>query len=101
MDFIDLIGASGASYRFRARTTDDAQLPVAGNYAVVSRPADGAEVHVVGMTNDLSRLATEAGGPAKGAQVFTRLDVARVDREAVHADLVAAHPAARVEVDTI
>ena len=32
-DFIDLQGASGASYRFRRRPEGAAHLPTAGNYA--------------------------------------------------------------------
>ncbi len=93
MAFIDISGASGVNYRFRLWPDGTPHLPIAGNFVVVLGSPD--QIAVIGMTNDLSqaRAATQANGEA---QVYTRLNVARVTREAEHADLLARYPKARV-----
>jgi hypothetical protein len=98
--FVDLAGASGASYRFRA-WPEAGQSPAAGNFAVVE-VADGAlKVHLVGVTNNLStceRPASAAGFENK--RLFVRLNVARLTRRREYEDLVAHYaPEHVVEVD--
>lgn len=95
MAFIDISGASGASYRFRRWPDGSGHLPIAGNFIVVREGSFPVEVVVIGMTNDLSqaRSSTKAKGEAL---VYTRLNVARATREAEHADLAARWPKARV-----
>lgn len=95
-DFIDLQGASGASYRFRRRPEGAAHLPTAGNYAVVQATAAGFKVLLVGTSMDLS-LTQPPGPPRSGrkaSHLFTRLNVARAVRVAEHEDIVTHyHPA--------
>lgn len=89
-DFVDLTGASGASYRFRRLAAGEPHQRIAGNYAVLKPRAAGFTVRFVGATNDLSQ-ARAACPPEvlKGAQLYVRLNVARTPREAEHADLTA------------
>ncbi|UTP38192.1 hypothetical protein M9M90_13290 [Phenylobacterium sp. LH3H17] len=98
MDFIDVCGASGASYRFRVWPGRAGHVPVAGNFVVVREARFPLDVQVIGVTGDLSqaRLAAKAKGEER---IFTRLNVARATREAEHDDLVARYPKARVVVE--
>ena len=96
-EFVELRGASGAAYRFRAWPESDHHTPTAGNFAVLA--FEGPEVTIVGLgvCSDLSRAkqlaqATLADAPG---QLFTRLNVSRAVRDAEHEDLVAAQPAAK------
>lgn len=97
-DFIDLQGASGASYRFRRRPDGVSHLPTAGNYVIVQEAAQGMKVVTVGVSLDLSQLRPP--GPARAgrrqAHLFTRLNVARAVRSAEHDDLVASYRPAKV-----
>jgi len=94
--FIDLVGASGATYRFRA-WPDAGQAPIAGNFAVASRTGPELKVQLLGVTTDLSRaLAQVAVAGLSGKPVFVRLNVARAARHAVHDDLIAAYASAQV-----
>ncbi|MES2895500.1 MAG: hypothetical protein V4759_05680 [Pseudomonadota bacterium] len=99
MDFIDIAGASGATYRFRIWPEGGGHVPVAGNFVVLRAAVVAVEVVVVGVTGDLSRA--EAVATAEGEdRVYTRLNVARATREAEHADLAAGYSKARVVVVT-
>ena len=93
-DFIDLTGASGATYRFRRRAVAGDHLPIAGNFALVTLVDGKVTVTTLGKSNDLSRLVAPTEPPE--AQVYTRLNVARAIRTAEHDDLAAAYPAAEV-----
>ena len=93
-DFIDLTGASGATYRFRRRAVAGDHLPIAGNFALVTLVDGKVTVTTLGKSNDLSRLVAPTEPPE--SQVYTRLNVARAIRTAEHDDLAAAYPAAEV-----
>ncbi|HZZ31334.1 MAG TPA: hypothetical protein VFE10_05000 [Phenylobacterium sp.] len=97
-DFIDLQGASGASYRFRLRPDGASQVPTAGNFVLVQESASGFKVLTVGVALDLSRLRPP--GPARAGRrqshLFTRLNVARAVRSSEHEDLVAGYRPAQV-----
>ena len=93
-DFIDLTGASGATYRFRLRAVAGDHLPIAGNFALVTIVDGKVTVTTLGKSNDLSRLVAPTDPPE--AQVYTRLNVARAIRTSEHDDLAAAYPAAQV-----
>jgi hypothetical protein len=97
-DFLDLKGASGATYRFRFWPPGQPQAPIAGNYAYV-RDAEPPAVVVVGVTTDLSgaRAGLPRGGRGGPLGVYVRLNVSRAVREAEHDDIAAAHPRARIE----
>jgi hypothetical protein len=97
-DFIDLRGASGASYRFRLWPEGAAHLPVAGAYVFVRADSEGFTVLLIGTTNDLSQARAEWGKVAKrgATHAFTRLNVARAIRTAEHGDLVAGYKPAFV-----
>jgi hypothetical protein len=93
-DFIDLQGASGASYRFRLWPEGRAHQPIAGNYVCVrAHPAapGGYDVVHVGESTDLSQVRSELPKHLRGGGVgvYTRLNVARTLRTAEHEDLVA------------
>lgn len=95
MDFIDVEGASGRSYRFRLWREQDGHPPIAGNYAVVDSASPSPSLLLIGVTNDLAGVGARARARAKGA-LFTRLNVARTTREAEHEDIVARHPDAEI-----
>ncbi|MFI4967058.1 MAG: hypothetical protein ACHP9T_17035, partial [Caulobacterales bacterium] len=59
--FIDLQGASGATYRFRLWTEGSSHLPIAGNYVFVREATQGFKVVLAGLTNDLSTCRAELG----------------------------------------
>ena len=89
-DFVDLTGASGASYRFRRVADGETQQRIAGNYAVLKVRAAGFTVRFVGSTNDLSQARAECPAEVlKGAHLYVRLNVPRAPREAEQADLAA------------
>jgi hypothetical protein len=95
-DFIDLPGASGASYRFRFWPEGRPHQPIAGNYVCVRADpgeAGAYEVVHVGESTDLSRVRAELPKAlrAAGMLVFTRLNIARAARTAEHEDLLARH----------
>lgn len=97
-DFIDLEGASGATYRFRRRLDGVSHLPTAGNFVIVQETASGLKVSAIGVALDLSQLRPP--GPVRAGRrqthLFTRLNVARASRSAEHEDLVANYRPARV-----
>jgi hypothetical protein len=89
-DFVDLIGASGSSYRYRLLPKGLTPLRMAGNFAVLKAKAEGFVVAYVGVTTDLSQVREETPPlPGRGPfHTYIRLNVARGTREAEHADLV-------------
>ena len=91
MDFVDLQGASGQTYRFRKWPPTGHHLPIAGNYALVR--ARGREVVGLGVVDNLAEARSQVGALPPGVAIYTRLNVSRAQREAEHADLAAAHPA--------
>jgi hypothetical protein len=101
-DFIDLQGASGASYRFRLWAEGASHLPIAGNYVFVRQAGDAVKVVLAGLTNDLSTCRKEfrKAVSRKATHVYTRLNVSRATRHAEHDDLVAGcQPALVSETD--
>lgn len=90
-DFIDLTGASGATYRFRA-WSDAGQTPMAGNFVVVDGLARPPRIGLAGVIGDLSKApsAARSAGVA-GEAMFVRLNVSRQTRAQEHEDLVAQH----------
>ena len=91
--FIDLQGASGATYRFRLWPEGAAHLPIAGNYIYVRKAGAGFKVVVAGLSNDLStcRRGLEKSGPRAATHVYTRLNVSRATRNTEHDDIVVAY----------
>jgi hypothetical protein len=92
-DFLDLQGASGASYRFRIWPHGEAHVPTAGNYVFVSGTQADPVVVLAGVSEDLSAVRDGFGkATTRGAtHVFTRLNVARSVRLAEHEDIVASY----------
>lgn len=89
-DFVDLTGASGASYRFRRLADGQDHQRIAGTYAVLKHRARGFTVRYVGATNDLSQSRAECPLEVlKGADLYVRLNVPRAPREAERDDLTA------------
>jgi hypothetical protein len=96
-DFIDLQGASGATYRFRLWAEGAPHLPIAGNYLCARESGDGYAVIGVGECMDLSQVRDQLPKRLREAttHIYTRLNVARATRSAEHEDLAARHPSAR------
>jgi hypothetical protein len=96
MKFIDLTGASGATYRFRQwpETGEPEHSPVAGNYALISQVC--GRVLEIGLLETLGNAKAVLKPESKNAVLFTRLNVPSAVREAEHLDLVASHPHAKV-----
>jgi hypothetical protein len=97
-EFIDLQGASGATYRFRLRVEGASHLPTAGNYVLVQEAATGVKVLTVGVATDLSLVKSPPKPRAdrKPTHLFTRLNIARAVRTSEHEDLVAHYKTAQV-----
>jgi hypothetical protein len=95
--FIDLEGASGATYRFRLWEAGAPHQPIAGNYVCVRSEGDTYAIVSVGETMDLSRLREGLSKRVRETttHVYTRLNVARAIRCAEHEDLSARHGGAK------
>lgn len=105
-EFVDLSGASGASYRFRRIADGEPHQRIAGNYALLKAHRGSFQVRFVGATNDLSQARTKCPPELlKGAHLYTRLNVSRAAREAEHQDLLAKYgphePPAQDQADGI
>jgi hypothetical protein len=91
-DFIDLLGASGSTYRFRPLPESGDHLPVAGNYVVVREEPESFTLVRAAVADDLSKawqnLKGLPGAPGS-LRLYTRLNVTRSVRQAEHDDIVA------------
>jgi hypothetical protein len=92
MEFIDVRGASGSTYRFRRWPERGAHQPMAGNYVLVTRSPQ--KLVAVGVLEDLSQAPTVLGERLKGCDIYTRLSIARRMRESEHEDMAREHPEA-------
>jgi hypothetical protein len=92
-DFIDLTGASGATYRFRIWPAGAPHMPIAGNYACVREDGEGYALVFLGEALDLSAVRDKLPKRVRETttHIYTRLNVARATRCAEHDDLVALH----------
>jgi hypothetical protein len=91
--FVDLQGASGASYRFRLWPDGKAHLPVAGNYIVVRETASNFTIIATDVSDDLSVVRQNLEPSLKdqpGVQIYTRLNVSRATRTTENEDILAA-----------
>lgn len=97
MDFIDLQGASGSSYRFRLLAADAFQPPIAGNYVFVRKDGGRPKVLLIGESGDLSKVQKDrkALAPQGAHHLYVRLNISRATRAAEHEDL-----SARLAADT-
>lgn len=88
--FVDLQGASGASYRFRLAPGGEVSSPIAGNYAYIREEPEGFTVLSVAATNDLSSAIAEwkrAVAKYGEMHLYTRLNVSAAVREAEQQDI--------------
>lgn len=93
IEILDLVGASGASYRFRL--VEPARLPVtAGNFALVRFAGGAPEVVCLGSANKLL-LAEDAQAEVVRSNgevaLYMRLNIGRGLRVAEHEDLMGAY----------
>lgn len=94
-EYLDLIGASGLTYRYMA--SDGRLSPMGGNFALVRDLTDGAwELLFAGVAESLSDGADTIHGEAvkeHGAAVrlYTRLNVANRTRQEEQDDIVQAY----------
>jgi hypothetical protein len=92
MDFLDVTGASGATYRFR-RIGVDALPATAGNLLVVAGAPSRLSYRLCAAARSLNTAGAAIAprlAEVRGAKLFVRLNVSRVVRDAEHADIVAA-----------
>lgn len=90
--FVDLQGASGATYRFRLAPDGQVTTPMAGNYALLRAEADGFTVLSVAATNDLTTAAAEwkrAQAKQGAVHLYIRLNVSASIRETEQRDIAA------------
>lgn len=91
--FLDLVGASGAVYRFRL-VGDLGELPAtAGNFVYAREEAGNYDVVCCGTARSLFRA--RAAWPAaverrQATHLYVRLNVSRAVREGEHEDIIAA-----------
>ena len=93
--FIDLIGASGAAYRFRK--ADGAVSPVGGNFVYVRDQDGGARVVCCGRARSLGWALSQPiwlsdENASKDDQLYVRLNAIGSIRASEHEDLVAGLP---------
>ncbi len=90
--FVDLQGASGATYRYRLAPDGEVTSRIAGNYALVREEPDGFAVVSTEATSDLSS-ATDAWRRAAAKHsalyLYTRLNVSAAVRETEQLDIAA------------
>ena len=93
-DFIDLQGASGASYRFRLAPPEAPHTSVAGLVAIVRGDGPEREVLLLAPSYDLAVDVVRAAELAHEhrAQVWTRLNIPTPLRVAEAEDLAARYP---------
>jgi hypothetical protein len=90
--FIDIVGSSGSSYRFRA-VAPDALPQAAGNFILVRQEDGRPKIVCSGAANRLAeaeRVWRETAKAHDAQAMFIYLNTTRRAREAVHADVVAA-----------
>lgn len=92
--FIDVIGGSGRSYRFRQASTK--ALPLAGgNFLIATAAQPTSPVAALGATRNLNAAAEQieaALSQISEGRLFVRLNVSRTVREAEHGDIAAVLP---------
>lgn len=93
--FIDLVGASGAAYRFRK--PDGAVSPIGGNFVYLREADDGVRVVCCGCARSLGWALSQPiwlndENSAEGDQLYLRLNAIRATRASEHEDLVAGLP---------
>jgi hypothetical protein len=97
--FVDVVGLSGAVYRFQ-RIDDPTQLPArAGNFLIVRPSHDGDQVVCCGRALRLREAESvwrAAVEDHQGAVLFVRLNVSRARRISEHEDIMAYHGLAAV-----
>ncbi len=90
--FLDLNGASGATYRFRLAPGGNVTTPIAGNYACVREDEAGFTVLSIAATNDLSSATAEwkrCVAKYGATHLYTRLNVSSLVRENEQRDIAA------------
>jgi hypothetical protein len=97
--FVDVVGLSGAVYRFQ-RIDDPMQMPArAGNFLIARPGHDGDQVVCCGRALRLREAESVWRAAFEGHQdaaMFVRLNVSRATRVSEHEDIVAHHRPALV-----
>ena len=99
-DFVDLRGASGATYRFRLWPAGAPHQPMAGNYVCVQATGKDYAVLTVGECLDLSLARDQLPKRIRDAttHIYTRLNIARATRACEHEDLAAQYATGKARV---
>jgi hypothetical protein len=93
--FIDLVGASGAAYRFR--TLDGALSPIGGNFVYVRTEGEVRRVVCCGRARSLAWALSQPiwlrdNNAAEGDELYVRLNAIGTTRANEHEDLLAGLP---------
>jgi len=100
--FIDIAGASGASYRFRAAPQPSALPMAAGNFVFVRHEEHRPQVVCCGSTNSLVQAGSLWSAAVEEHQaegIYIHLNIARRFRAQVHEDISAKHQPAMAAPD--
>ncbi len=96
MDFIELIGLAGVTYRFRLVSTAHALPNRAGVFVVVAKEGPTKNVRMCGSRPRLSELAEMWNEFADVGDVYVRLNVVHASRALECRDLISAYRPASV-----
>lgn len=93
-DYVDIAGASGASYRFMRLRDGRPLSPMGGNFAYGRFTGERFELLYVGETQNLLRSARDRWDEAvqrhQASELFTRLNISERVRQLELSDIVAA-----------
>ncbi|THD60209.1 hypothetical protein [Phenylobacterium sp.] len=92
----EIVGKSGARYRYTALEEDRFLPPAGANFVIARLTKEGPTVVYAGETDNLAnqtwrKTLEKARETYRDAAVLTRLNVTRAVREAERVDLVAQH----------
>ena len=100
--FIDIMGASGAVYRFNAIENPAKAPPAAGAFVLARTGSDGVDVVCCGSALNLKDKVGLWGAQIQRTVtegIFVRLNVSRSVREREHVDIVKKHRPELVAAD--
>jgi len=93
-EMIDVRGVSGTVYRFTQFRDGRPLSAMGGNFVYVREAGEGYEILFAGQTPNLltgARMRWDEAAAGHGAaHLFTRLNIAELDRQREHADIVEA-----------
>ena len=97
LDYVDIIGASGARYRFMRLKEGRPLSPMGGNFLYARHTGPRFELIYVGEVMNLMKDARERWHEAveryQVSELYTRLNISERVRQLEHSDIMEAHDA--------